>query len=188
MLRQLNRFFDLFRSKLGRCSRCMRTAFAAAAGAIAIAAGAAFLLPATYAAAALVIALGFVALWLAHVWAFTRRSVHATAVRESGGAIAAQQSALWPRRRVLTAFVRLLVFSALAGISARTASADDCNCYNDNDCYCPPDFPNCIFNPTTGEAICCGPNTAGCAGPSQTWCCPPGTNCYGTEGQCYGGN
>src|SRR6185295_16363638 len=39
-----------------------------------------------------------------------------------------------------------------------------------NGCSCPPDFPQCIFNPTTGEAICCGPSTVGCAGPNSTWC------------------
>ena len=26
--------------------------------------------------------------------------------------------------------------------------------------------------------------TSGCAGPSLTWCCPPGSQCYGTDGQC----
>jgi hypothetical protein len=188
MLRHLNQVFDLFRLKLGRCSRCMRTAFAAAATAIILAGSATIFLAPIYAAAAWAIALGFVALWIAHVWVFTARSVHATAVRDSGGAIAAQQAALWPRRRVLAAFVRLLVFSAVVGFSPRNAMAQGCNCYNEADCYCPPDFPNCVFNPTTGEAICCGPNSPGCAGPQQTWCCPPGTNCYGTEGQCYGGN
>lgn len=165
----------------------MRTAFAAAAGAIATAIGVTLLLPAPYSAVAWAIALGFATLWIAHVWAFTTRSVHATAVRDGGGSLASQQAALWPRRRVLIAFVNLLIFSAVAGFSARNARAQGCNCYTENDCYCPPDFPNCIYNPTTGEAICCGPNSPGCAGPQQTWCCPPGTSCYGTEGQCYGG-
>ena len=166
----------------------MRTAFLAAAGAVVVAAAATALLPPGAAILAWLAAAALSALWLAHVWMFTARSVRATAVRAASGAIAAQQAELWPRRRVLAAFVRVLIFSALTRLIPRNARAEDCNCYSDQDCYCPDEFPNCVFNPTTGEAICCGPNATGCAGPQQTWCCPPGTNCYGTEGQCYGGN
>jgi hypothetical protein len=164
----------------------MRTAFVAAAFAGAAAIVATLLLPRPVVVFAWLAAAGLAALWLAHVWMFTRRSVRATAVRAGAGSVATQQAALWPRRRVLAAFLRVLIFSAVTSFAARNARAEDCNCYNDNDCYCPPEFPNCIFNPTTGEAICCGPNTTGCAGPQQTWCCPPGTNCYGNDGQCYG--
>lgn len=174
-------------NQLGRCSRCMRTAFIAAAAGIVVAAVATALSPVLIAAISWLVAAMLTALWLAHVWMFTSRSVRATAIRDGGGSITAQQADLWPRRRVLAAFIRVLIFSALARFIPRNARAEDCNCYSDQDCSCPPDFPNCVFNPTTGEAICCGPNSPGCAGPTQTWCCPPGSNCYGTEGQCYSG-
>lgn len=172
---------------LGRCPRCMRTAFLSAAGALVMAGFATALLAPSLAIVAWGIAVALTALWIAHVWMFTRRSVRATAVRAAGGTIAAQQAELWPRRRLLAAFVRVLLFSAMTSVLPRDAWAQECNCYADSDCGCPPDFPNCIFNSSNGEAICCGPNTVGCAGPTQTWCCPPGTNCYGTDGQCYGG-
>jgi hypothetical protein len=187
MANLFSKLTEVFTGQLGRCSRCMRMAFLAAAGALVVAALATAFLPPTAAVIAGVIAAALTALWLAHVWAFTRRSVRATAIRATGGTIAQQHAALWPRRKVLAAFVRTLIFSALVSVTPRNAMAQECNCYSDNDCSCPPDFPNCIFNPSTGDAICCGPNTNGCAGPVQTWCCPPGSNCYGTEGQCYSG-
>ena len=176
------------RKNLGTCGRCMRQAFAAALAAVILAAVATVFLDNWIAAVGWFFAGALTALWLAHVWMFTQRSIRATALRDGSGTPQEQRAVLWPRRRVLAAFVRTLAFSAAALVLPRAAMAQECNCYSDNDCYCPPDFPNCVFNPTTGEAICCGPNATGCAGPQQTWCCPPGTNCYGTEGQCYGGN
>lgn len=170
---------------LGRCPRCMRLAFLAFAGA-GLAAGLlrAAHLPGAVAAGGL--ALGLCLLWIAHGWAFTRRALRATArLHAPGRTPPAPAPAPWTRRRVVAAFLRVMVFSALSAALPRTALAQSCNCYTESDCYCPPDFPLCIYNPTTGEAICCGADAVGCAGPVYTWCCPYGTNCYGAENQCY---
>jgi hypothetical protein len=122
-------------------------------------------------------------LWMAHVWMFTFRSAKATALLS--GSKADEVNLYWSRRRLLAAFLRVLVFSAVASGLPRGLRAQSCNCYSESNCSCPPDFPQCIFNPSTGDAICCGYNNAGCAGPNSTWCCPPGSNCYGTDNQCY---
>ena len=84
----------------------------------------------------------------------------------------------------MIAFLRLLLVTAAVASLPRNLRAQGCDCLNDSNCSCPPDYPSCFFNPSTGEAICCGPSNVGCSGPSLTWCCPPGSQCYGTDGQC----
>lgn len=177
---------SILTTQLGRCGTCMRLAFLFASGASAAALFLALWSPIAGAAVGFVFALPLTALWIAHVAMFVRRSVRATALRAAGGDPARQRAELWPRRKVLAAFVRTLAFSAATSLVVQRAAAQGCNCYTENDCYCPPDFPQCVFNPSTGEAICCGADAVGCAGPYQTWCCPGNTQCYGTEGQCWG--
>lgn len=170
--------------RLGRCTKCMHTAFLTAVGAMAVAAILWLVQsPPAYAVLAFSAAGLVVTLWIAHVWMFTLRSARATAVLVVPEGHSAPQP--WTRRRLLGAFLRVLVFSAVASAIPRSLRAQECNCYTENDCYCPDAFPQCVYNPTTGEGICCGPSAVGCAGPSSTWCCAPGTNCYGTSNQCY---
>lgn len=168
-------------SRLGRCPTCMRTAFQAAAATWLLSisiflldwAPLALLILSVFAATALT------ALWLAHIWVFSGRATRAAAFRAGG----------FPdlsRRRFLITFLRTLVFTATLTGLPHSLAAQGCNCYSDSNCQCPPDFPQCVFNPSTGEAICCGYDAIGCAGPSVTWCCPPGSNCYGTDSQCQG--
>jgi hypothetical protein len=167
-------------TRLGRCPACMRTAFLFASGSSALLLAAwsmglsgISLLMASFAAGALV------SLWLGHVFMFSRHAVRSRAVRRgeaSGGVIS--------RRAALLVFLKLLLVTAAVTSLPRSLRAQGCNCYSDSDCYCPPDYPQCVFNPSTGEAVCCGPNTVGCAGPNLTWCCPPGSQCYGNDGQC----
>ncbi|MEQ1752561.1 MAG: hypothetical protein ABL973_00345 [Micropepsaceae bacterium] len=171
-------------SSLGKCSRCMKLAFTAAIAATLVTAILYIAAPLWLALGAAGASIALIALWVAHVWFYTMRSIRATAALAPQSQVAARQEELWPRRRVLRVFIRTLIFSAMISVLPRSAYAQECNCYTEDNCSCPPDFPNCIFNPSTGDAICCGPNAVGCAGPQQTWCCPPGTNCYGTEGQC----
>jgi len=171
-----------FTDRIGRCPKCTHSSFVAAVSAVSTA-----LLLWFFAAPLTLILLAgsasfvLTSLWMAHVWMFTVRSARATALRSVPGT----GDAIWSRRRLLAAFLRVLVFSAVAAGLPRGLRAQSCNCYSEQNCYCPPDFPQCIFNPSTGEAICCGPSTTGCAGPNSTWCCPPGSNCYGTDNQCY---
>ena len=171
--------------RLGRCARCTNAAF----GSFALAAlttcvllllgvRTAVLVPVA------VLALVLAAVWIAHVFMFTLRSARATARLTARGTPTV--SVPWTRRRLVAAFLRLLAFSAAAAVLPRSVfGQSSCNCYEDSDCYCPPEFPNCVYNPTTREAICCGPSDNGCAGPSSTWCCPSGSDCYGTDNQCY---
>jgi hypothetical protein len=173
-------------SSLGKCSKCMKLAFVTAMGASFATAVLFVTAPLWVALAGTAASAGLTLLWIAHVWFYTLRSIRATAALTPASAVAARQVELWPRRRVLQVFVRTLIFSAMMSVIPKSAYAQECNCYSEENCSCPPDFPNCVFNPSNGEAICCGPNAVGCAGPQQTWCCPPGSNCYGTEGQCSG--
>lgn len=166
--------------QLGRCPVCMRAAFQAAVAAwllsmsiFFLAGTPALLAPSVAAATALT------GLWLAHTWVFSSHVVRATAVRGYDLPDAS-------RRRFLLTFLRTLVFTATLTSLPGSLAAQGCNCYSDSNCQCPPDYPQCVFNPSTGEAICCGPGAVGCAGPSVTWCCPPGSNCYGTDSQCQG--
>jgi hypothetical protein len=168
-------------NQLGRCPRCMHSSFlSAAAGVLLAFMSSAVGFPAYVVLLTAAIATLLTGLWMAHALMFTVRSAKATA-RHSGLA----DRVAWSRRRLLGAFLRVLAFSAVTAALPGALRAQSCNCYTENGCSCPPDFPQCIFNPTTGEAICCGPSAVGCAGPNSTWCCPPGTNCYGTDNQCY---
>lgn len=171
-------------SQLGKCTTCMRLAFASAFAAVLLALGASFFAPGWPAILAWFAAFALLQLWVAHVAMFVRRSVRATAIRDGGDSVEAQQAAMWPRRKIFAAFVGTLLFSAMPFAFARNAHAQSCNCATDQGCRCPPAFPNCIFNPARGEAICCGPNTRGCAGQTMTWCCPPRSDCSGREGFC----
>jgi hypothetical protein len=181
MLPSISDLTTRFTSKLGTCSRCTRTAFVFAVIGVVAASIATMILPPWIAAALFFVAVALIALWVGHVWMFVMRAVRATAVRSA--AVDALQRTVWSRRRVLGAFFRTLLFSAMASAIPRTVWAQECNCYSDNDCSCPPDFPNCVFNPITGEAICCGPDSHGCSSDKQTWCCPPRSDCD-TDGMC----
>lgn len=163
--------------QLGTCPRCMRAAFTATVGATLLAALATALTTPVVAVAAWIAAASLAALWIGHVGQFTARSIKATAIRSAAGPGRAEP---WSRRRVIAAFFNVLVFSAALTVLPRRASAQVCNCYSDSDCYCPTDFPQCIYNPTTGDSICCGAAATGCAGPERTWCCAsPTPNCNG---------
>lgn len=170
---------------LGRCPTCMRQAFTTAfIATLATLAATFFAAPVTMVAAIGVIAMGLTLLWLSHAWMFALCRVKANPTH----AETQERSGVWRRRDVLAAFWHVLIFTALTSSIAKPLGAQGCNCYNEEGCRCPDDFPQCVFNPSTGEAICCGYDNAGCAGPSMTWCCPGNTSCYGTEGQCYGSN
>jgi hypothetical protein len=167
-------------NQLGRCPKCMHTSFLCAVAAVLAALTSSAVGIPTYAVVLnSALAALLTGVWMAHVWMFTIRSAKATACHSSHA-----DSVIWSRRRLLGAFLRVLAFSALTAALPRGLRAQSCNCYTENGCSCPPDFPQCIFNPTTGEAICCGPSAVGCAGPNSTWCCPPGSNCYGNDNQC----
>lgn len=166
-------------TRLGRCPACMRTAFLFAIGSLSVAAIATTLLsPGWPLFLAWLAAASFTALWVGHVFMFSRHATQARA-RPAEGAVDL------PRRTALLAFLRLMLVTATVTSLPRTLYAQGCNCFSDSNCTCPPDFPQCVFNPSTGEAVCCGANTMGCAGPTMTWCCPQGTQCYGND-QCWG--
>jgi hypothetical protein len=174
------------KAQLGTCMKCMRTAFLAAVGSTLLAVMATILeQPVLIVLGAWLLSLSLFGLWLLHGWKFTQRSIRATALRTEPGPDGNNAQAIWTRRRILLAVARVLLFSAAASALPRSLRAEGCNCYKDDNCSCPSDFPQCVFNPTTGDAICCGPNATGCAGPTQTWCCAPDHGCSGDEGYCY---
>jgi hypothetical protein len=189
---RLIRFFssELF-SKLGTCMKCMRQAFIAAlTGALLASLATVTHQAGVFLLGAWCISIGLLALWVSHGLVFTARSIVASPVRQADmmanqGPRGVDAAFIWTRRRFFSAAVRVLLFSAAASALPRSARAEDCNCYTENDCDCPPAFPQCVFNPTTGDAICCGQNTTGCAGPTQTWCCAPNHGCSGEEGSCF---
>lgn len=171
--------------KLGTCPRCMRTAFVAAACSVVLTCGASFLAP-----SAIVIVLGLFAgaltiLWLAHAVMFTKRSIAAAAVQNSGG-LASEQTETWSRRRVIGALFHTLAFSAFLGLAARPAWALGCDCWTESSsgCKCPPEAPNCHFNASTQRGFCCPSDHKACGGPTQEWCCPSNSDCSGNEGYC----
>ena len=171
-----------FSSGLGKCSVCMQSAFVAAliawtiAGFVFFATTNIWLLSGAFALAA-----AATLLVLMHVSAFALRMTRATLPKIAGAGAAGMDRRAFGKR-----LTRMFIFGALVTMAPWSlAKAQGCNCYSDNDCSCPSDFPQCVFNPGTGEAICCGPNNNGCAGPTQTWCCPPGSSCSGQEGYCY---
>ncbi len=167
-------------TRLGQCPACMRTAclfalssFASATVLMLAGLNGPLLLLVWITAAA------FAALWFGHVFMFSLNATRAMAV--SGLGVVAIDLG---RRSALLTFLKILFVAATVTSIPKSLRAQSCNCYSDSDCYCPPDFPQCVFNPSTGEAICCGAGTVGCAGPTLTWCCPPGSQCYGTDAQC----
>lgn len=181
-----NRLKSYVLGQLGKCTTCMRLAFAAALVAALLAVALTVFAPGWPAVLAWLATFGLTVLWIAHVGMFVNRSVRATALRDGGGTPEGQRAAMWPRRKIFAAFIGTLLFSAAPFVFARKAHAQgSCNCYLDSGCRCPPAFPNCVYNITTREAICCGPNTKGCATANMTWCCPTNTNCSGDrDGYC----
>ena len=189
----LDRALGTLAAKRGRCPRCMKASLSTAALAWVLLM--LLLLEAGRSIATEIgglAAIGMTALWLAHLAAFASRAVLARARKMPGGSGNADGlRSSWQRRRFVSVFARTFLFAAVASalpyrIARSLQLAQDCNCYTETDCGCPAEFPQCVFNPGTGDAVCCGPNTVGCAGPSTTYCCPPGTNCYGDD-QCSGG-
>lgn len=163
--------------QLGTCPRCMRLAFQTALIGWLGTGLAALYAPGWPAIAAGVSAGLLTALWLAHVLAFSVRWIKTVAVGESG-TLALADPVLWPRRKVLSIIGRTFVFT-LAATMIPKAAWGACNCF-DEGCSCSdPAFPQCVYNPGRNESTCCGRDAVGCAAPYLTYCCPPGTSCYG---------
>lgn len=180
----------LLDKKIGRCPKCMRTAFrfAAASWALAIVAALADA-PAAPLRAALALALLLSLNWLVHIARYAARMTYAKYRTEQNlrRLVAPSANAHWPgRRQLLISFSKGLAFAALAtAVSYRFAMAQSCRC-GDSGCECPPDFPQCVFNPARQESICCGFDAIGCGSPTLTWCCASNTSCSGIDDQCYG--
>jgi len=147
---------------LGRCPQCMSTSFFATAISAAIALLSVLALDLVIIGATLsAAALAFGMLWIAHLAVYSSRAT----------ALVADRS----RRRFVATFAKTFFLTALVTVSPRLLAQS---------CDCPPQYPKCVFNPARNEYWCCGANTVGCASPKQTWCCPPGSNCYGDDGRC----
>ncbi|HTC17689.1 MAG TPA: hypothetical protein VK690_01100 [Stellaceae bacterium] len=162
-------------ARLGRCSRCMRQSFLAAAGGLALACALTMLAPAPFMiAGGWIAAFALAALWLAHIAAFSARA--AIAGRK---AAARSRSAAgpWQRRRFLGAFAKTLLLVAAATlfpVSFRAASADECSCPQ-------VALPNGVFNSARQECTCCAANQVGCTSAKKTWCCDKGHDCQGDD-------
>jgi hypothetical protein len=143
----MNRFIAKLASqldaKLGRCPRCMRQSFLAALAAWAVA-GIAWAIFGSniVAAAAIIVALGLNALWIAHLIAHATRSVAASGAQRS------ERAAAMSRREIIPAFARAL--GAMALVTAWPAGA----AFAANCCDC---------SQCRSDQVCC--NTAnGCCG------------------------
>jgi hypothetical protein len=186
-----SRLLRLLDQKVGRCPKCMKTAFRFAAGSTALALVAALAgAPPVLLWAALALALLLGLNWLTHIVRYAARMTRAKYRTEQSlrQLAAPSESAPWPsRRQMLVSFSKGLAFAAMAtAVSYKFAMAQACNC-GDEGCDCPPDFPQCVFNPARQESICCGFDAIGCGSPTLTWCCPSNTSCSGIDDQCYGG-
>ena len=175
--------------KIGRCPKCMKTAFRLAVASWVLAIVAALVDAPALLPAALVLALLLSLNWLIHIVCYAARMTYAKYRTEQNlrRLVAPSADAPWPsRRRVLISFSKGLAFAAMAtAVSYRFAMAQSCSC-GDSDCECPPDFPQCVFNPARQESLCCGFDAIGCGSPTLTWCCPSNTSCSGVDNQCYG--
>ena len=133
----MKRMIDTLARTLGRCPRCMRRSFAAAALAWLVTAGLAVGHgPSSLVMAMAIAAAAATALWLAHVLAFAARASLPDATRAPRDGSGTPSS----RRDFALAFARAALFAALAtAISARAAFA--CtqlpkSCSSNDDCEC----------------------------------------------------
>ncbi len=178
-----------FRTKLGRCPKCMKTSFLAAAAAWAVALALASMptVPSIGAAIWAVPAV-LTLLWIGHLASFAGRATRGAFRRaedeERIRGASASAMIRWPRRRFLLTFAKMLVIAAAATALPFRAMAQDCSCA-DPECTCPPDAPDCYINPARQESFCCAYGDVGCSSPLLSWCCPNGSNCYGDNGECY---
>ncbi len=173
--------------------KCMNTAFIASCASFIAAIGLSATIDAVPVLALVwLVPAGLTALWIGHAWMFTLRTLRSRPSQmlsyvEPEMAVKPVNVTTWTRRKFLTSMIQVLAYSTALSTFPRGARAD-CNCYLHSDCYCPDDFPKCVFNPITKEAICCGERATGCAGQELTWCCAdPEPNCWGgqPEGFCY---
>lgn len=121
-LRPLSRMQALIAAKLGRCAMCMQRSFLAAAIAFCALVGAQVLWQGSLVwRAALAAALALTALWLAHVAAFTTRSL-----RSRGGLARAAGRGAVTRRQALASSVGLAVLASLPGEAAAVQNTPPC--------------------------------------------------------------
>ena len=173
----VSRQASIITTNLGRCPRCMRSAFVTAVIASLLASAAAFTLARPVAVAAAAIATGFALLWLAHAFVFAWRWVRVTMIGEHVS-LKSWSADVISRRRAMAVLMRAFAATLAASIIPSAAFAA-CNCGQPG-CSCSdPAFPKCVYNPTRNESICCGPNGVPCGAMYMTYCCPPGTNCFG---------
>ncbi len=159
---------------LGRCPKCMRTSFRfAAMSCLALMLALTFVDEPVLIMAALVAAIIFVAVWTAHLVTYSGRMAQWTMATERSASHARNLVAGSERRRFLGFFMRALAYSATASI-ASVAVAQDCRC--------PPQAPECIFNPCRRERFCMPRGFVACAGCKKSWYCNPGHNCLGDGG------
>jgi hypothetical protein len=120
-LRPLRRIQALVAAKLGRCAMCMRRSFVASTIAICALGGAQVLWQGSLVwLAALVAALALTALWLAHVAAFTTRSLRSRdgLARKTARGAERGSAAVVTRKQALVSGVGLAVLVSLPGEAA----------------------------------------------------------------------
>ena len=129
-------FVSLLDRSIGRCPRCMHTAFLAALGAWVLAFAATALGGAAWLTASLLFAaFGLTALWLAHIGTFAIRATmagrRATGDPAASDTMPASARAPFSRRRFAAEVARAAVFAAAAtalSVRATTVLAANCDC------------------------------------------------------------
>lgn len=165
------------KSRLGRCSRCTRSALLAALAAWGVAlavwhAGANPVLSMLCTAMALSLA----ALWLAHLLA---ASIRATRFLEEHSRKRPDHpiAGAWSRRTLIVNFSRVLGLTALVSLAPRRwAFAQNCQC----ETGCKPGY-----NVYLKQCFCCPDNTTICYDEASNWCClEAGCDCQSTPSSC----
>ena len=175
LVEKVGNALDLY---LGRCPKCVRTAFVFMIIAICMASAAALMTHSPFfLVTSRLLALGSAGLWFSHLVAFALRSVRNASIScktASSGNSNADHS-LRTRRQFISTFAKSFMFAMVAtALPVRSLFAADCPCAAPLKCCW--DYTGQIYVCAASDAVCC-------TGKSP-WSCPSKHNCLGDSGDC----
>ena len=175
---------------LGRCPKCMRSAFIAAALAVCFAVMVTLLIPTVWATWLIWLgASALVALWVLHLIVYALRSANQRNiardwVKTVNASVSIRSLPAEGRRQFLLAAIKAFGFAFLATTISFGKSRADTPCQltscDDPDCRCVEPTPKCAFCPNRNEYACAPSNVTICCSNNAFWSCQsPTPNCYG---------